>query len=167
MNTGAIRSERSHIDPLPSALIVLAVVAIAVIGGFATDTYSVWYNQLIKPTWQPPGWLFGPVWTTLYILLAWSALIVWHRTSGQERSRMMMLYGANGALNLAWTFIFFQGHSPFWAGIEIVVLWATILMMIVRSNPISRAASLMLVPYLLWVGFASVLTWTIFALNQG
>ena len=166
MNTQAVRREQSGIDPLPSAIIVLAVVAIAVIGGFATDTSSLWYRELIKPAWQPPSWLFGPVWTTLYILLAWSALIVWHRTSGGERSSLMGLYAFNGALNLAWTFIFFQAQSPLWAGIEIVMLWATILVMIVRAHPVSRAASLMLVPYLIWVGFASALTWTIVAMNQ-
>ncbi len=156
-----VRVERNHIDMLPSAVIVLAVAGIAVIGGMATDTTSLWYLGLDKPAWQPPGWLFGPVWTALYILLAWSALIVWHRSGGASRSRLMWLYGVNGALNLAWTFIFFQAHSPFWAGIEIVVMWGTIVAMMMRAWPVSRPASLMLLPYLVWVGFASALTWTI------
>jgi len=156
---------RSPLRIAPIAIIVAAVVAIAVIGGFATDTGSAWYLGLELPSWQPPSWLFGPVWSLLYLLLALSAIIVWHRTTGELRGSLMRLYAANGALNLAWTIIFFQAHTPLWAGVEIILLWITIAMMMVRTWPVSRAASLMLLPYLLWVGFASVLTWTIFALN--
>jgi len=161
---GRTRIEK-HGDLLPASVIVAAVIAIAVIGGFATDTASAWYLELNRPAWQPPAWLFGPVWTVLYILLALSAIIIWRTTSGNERTQLMWLYGTNGALNLAWTFIFFQAHSPLWAGIEIAVLWLTILVIMRRVWPHSRSASLMLLPYLLWVGFATVLTWTIVSLN--
>ncbi len=156
---------RSPMRIAPIAVIVAAVVAIAVVGGLATDTSSPWYLNLTLPSWQPPGWLFGPVWSMLYLLLALSAIIVWHRTTGELRRSLMRLYAANGAFNLAWTIIFFQAHTPLWAGIEIIVLWITIAMLMVRTWPVSRAASLMLLPYRLWVGFASALTWAIFGLN--
>jgi tryptophan-rich sensory protein len=156
-----MRTERAPIRFGPTIVIVAAVIAIALFGGLATDTTSAWYMNLAKPAWQPPAWLFGPVWTLLYLLLALSAIIVWHHTSGDTRRSLMTLYAINGILNLAWTFIFFQGHAPVWAGVEIIVLWLTIALMMARTRPISHAASLMLLPYLLWVGFASILTWAI------
>lgn len=159
------RGRGTGINILPSALIALAVAAIAVLGGLATDTASTWYMELNKPEWQPPSWLFGPVWTTIYVLLAVSAIIAWHNSTGETRTRLMMLYGINGALNLAWSFIFFQGHSPLWAGVDIIALWVTIIMIMNQVRQVSTAASLLLLPYLLWVSFASVLNWTIVAIN--
>ncbi|MEP7217629.1 MAG: TspO/MBR family protein [Bacteroidota bacterium] len=160
-----LRMTRPGIDWMPSILIFLAVIAIATLGGLATDTASAWYLHLSKPSWQPPGWLFGPVWSTIYLLLAISASLVWHAARGGSRSTLMALYGINGALNLAWSFIFFQGHTPLWAGIDIIILWCSILLIMVRAWPVSRAASLLLLPYLLWVSFASVLNWSIVGLN--
>ena len=160
-----MRAARTPIRTGPTIAIVAAVVAIAVFGGLATDTTSLWYLDFAKPAWQPPAWLFGPVWTLLYLLLALSAIIIWHDTSGSTRRGLMTLYAVNGALNLGWSIIFFRGHSPLWGGIEVIALWLTILMLMVRTWPISRPASLMLLPYLLWVGFASVLTWTIEGMN--
>lgn len=165
-----IRAEHTRrtgtgIDFLPPILIVLAVAAIAVLGGFATDTTSTWYLELNKPAWQPPNWLFGPVWTTIYILLAISAIIAWRNSTGETRARLITLYGINGALNLAWSFIFFQGHSPLGAGIDIILLWITIVMIMDRVRGVSTISFLLLLPYLLWVSFASVLNWAIVMLN--
>lgn len=160
-----LQAQRTKWHPAPSLVIILAVTAIALLGGMFTDTTTSWYAELNKPAFQPPGWLFGPVWTSIYILLALSAIITWHTTSGATRSRLMTLYAVNGALNLLWTVIFFQARSPFWAGVEIIVLWGTIVAIMAGVRHISTVAALMLLPYLLWVAFASVLTWAIVAIN--
>jgi tryptophan-rich sensory protein len=142
-----------------------AVTAVAVIGGLATDTSSDWYRALERPSWQPPGAVFGPVWTVLYVLLAVSATLAYRDVGGPRRRLVVGLYAANLALNLAWTWIFFQGHAPVAAGIEILFLLATIVALIRLVLPYNRAAALALAPYGAWVAFATALTWTIAASN--
>lgn len=150
---------------VPVLVIAGVVIAISVLGGLATDVQSTWYETLRKPEWQPPGYLFGPVWTTLYILLIISASIAWHSTSGQHRTSIMILYALNGALNLAWSFIFFRSRSPLVAGMDIIGVLLSIIWIIVRVWPISPLAAGLLIPYLLWVAFATVLNWTIVRMN--
>lgn len=146
------------------ALIVGAVGATAGPGAVATapGVASRWYHDLDKPSWQPPGAAFGPVWTVLYALIATSMLRV--RRAGGDRS-LFVLFGTNLALNFAWTLIFFRGRSPLAAGVEIVVLEGTTVALVVRSWRLSRLASLLLVPYALWVALATALTWAIWARN--
>jgi tryptophan-rich sensory protein len=139
------------------------VVALA--GGLATDTSSDWYTGLDRPSWQPPGAVFGPVWAALYALLAVSASLAWRTVTGPRRTLVIGLYAANLVLNLGWTVIFFQGHAPVVAGVEIVVLLGTIVALIRLVWPYSRAAALALAPYAAWVAFATALTWTIAARN--
>jgi benzodiazapine receptor len=146
-------------------VITFAVVGIAGFGGLATDTDSAWYRDLERPSWQPPGAAFGPVWTVLYALLARSAYLAWRDLSGSRRAPVLGLYALNGALNLAWTILFFRAHSPVIAGIEILLLLATIIALIVLMRPVSRQATWALVPYALWVAFAAALTWAIAASN--
>lgn len=150
---------------LPTLAISAVVVAIAVLGGLATDVTNSWYTELRKPDWQPPGWLFGPVWTALYIMLIISATIAWHDTSGSQRTSIMILYALNGALNLAWSFLFFQQRSPLIAGFDIVGVLLSILWIIVRIWPIAPFAAGLLIPYLLWVAFATILNWSIVRMN--
>lgn len=150
---------------VPVLVIAGVVVAIAVLGGLATDVQNSWYQELRKPEWQPPGSLFGPVWTTLYLLLIVSAALAWHSTSGQHRTSIMILYALNGVLNLAWSFIFFRSRSPLVAGMDIVGVLLSIIWLIVRVWPISPLAAGLLIPYLLWVAFATVLNWTIVRMN--
>jgi benzodiazapine receptor len=142
-----------------------AVVGISVLGGLATDTDSGWYRELDLPSWQPPGAVFGPVWTILYALLAASAYLAWRELAGSRRTPILGLYVLNGALNLAWTIIFFRAHRPAIAGIEILLLLATIVALIILMRPVSRQASWALVPYALWVTFAAALTWAIATSN--
>jgi len=143
-----------------------AVTAVAVVGGLATDTSSDWYQELQRPSWQPPGSVFGPVWTVLYILLAVSATLAYRDVPGGPRRRWALgLYAANLALNVAWTWIFFQGHAPTAAGVEILFLLGTIVGLIFLVRPHNRGAALALAPYGLWVAFATALTWTIAANN--
>lgn len=148
-----------------AVVITGAVVGIAGLGGLATDTDSAWYRNLELPSWQPPGAVFGPVWAVLYALLARSAYLAWRDLTGSRRTPILGLYALNGALNLAWTVLFFRAHRPVIAGIEILVLLATILALIILMRPVSRQASWALVPYALWVAFATALTWAIAAKN--
>jgi benzodiazapine receptor len=142
---------------------VAAVTATAGFGAAATgsEPSGRWYRALDKPTWQPPAAVFGPVWTVLYALIATSMIVV-----GRRGRPPWVLLGSNLALNLAWTVIFFRGHSPLAAGVEIVALEATTVALVVRARPISRLAALCLVPYAVWVAFAAALTWAIWAANR-
>jgi tryptophan-rich sensory protein len=105
------------------------------------------------------------VWTVLYALLARSAYLAWRELEGTPRKPVLGLYALNGALNLAWTILFFRAHRPVIAGVEILLLLGTIVVLIVLMRPVSRQASWALVPYALWVGFAAALTWAIAAGN--
>lgn len=125
---------------------------------------SRWYRRLKKPPWQPPGLVFGPAWTLIYALIAASMLVARGR-GGEGQRPLFVLFGTNLALNVAWTLIFFRGRSPLAAGVEIVVLEGSTVALVVRSWPVSRLASLLLVPYALWVAFATALTWAIWARN--
>lgn len=142
-----------------------AVTAVAVAGGLATDTSSDWYRDLDRPSWQPPGAVFGPVWTVLYVLIAVAATLSYRDVGGPRRRLVLGLFAANLALNLAWTWIFFQGHAPAVAGIEILFLLGTIVALIRLVWPHNRAAAAALAPYGAWVAFATALTWTIAARN--
>ena len=153
------------IDLLPTLYIAGAVAAIAVLASIATDTGSSWYRGLKKPDWQPPANIFGPVWIAIYLMMLVSAVILWHEASGDLRTRLMILFAITGVLNLAWSFIFFKARSPMMAGVDIVALAITILLLMVRLWPVSPIAALLLLPYFLWVCFASVLTWAISRMN--
>ena len=149
-----------------AALILSAVAGTAGIGAIATTPVlnSRWYRRLDKPPWQPPGPVFGPVWSVIYALIAASMLIARGHAGNQQRP-LFVLFGTNLALNLAWTLIFFRGRSPLAAGVEIVVLESTTVALVIRAWPLSRLAALLLVPYALWVAFATALTWAIWARN--
>jgi benzodiazapine receptor len=136
----------------------LAVAGVAVAGGLATDVNSDWYRELEKPRWQPPGALFGPVWTVLYVLLAISATLAWRDVRGPRRRLVLGLYAANLALNLGWTVVFFRGRAPAAAFVEILALLTTIVLLIGLVRRHNAAAAAMLLPYAAWVTFASALT---------
>ena len=141
-----------------------AVVVVAAVGGLATDTSS-WYQGLDRPSWQPSGAVFGPVWTVLFILIAVAATLAWRDARSPRRSLVLGLFAANLVLNLGWTLIFFQAHAPVAAGVEILALLATILALVRLLWPVNRVAALALVPYAVWVTFATALTWAIAAAN--
>lgn len=163
MSSASPASDRRLAPPL--AAWGAAVAAIAVAGGAATDTTSSWYEQLDRPAWQPPGWVFGPVWTVLYVLLALSAALAWRDVRGPRRRLVLGLYAANLALNLGWTLLFFRAHAP-WAALgEILALLASIVALIVLVRRHNRLAAAALAPYAAWVGFATALTAAIAAEN--
>ncbi len=143
----------------------VAVTAVALVGGLATDTDSDWYRNLDRPSWQPPGPAFGIVWTILYATIAISATLACRDLPRRPRRIVTALFAANLVLNVAWTWIFFQAENPRAAGVEILFLLGTIAGLIRLILPHNRTAALLLAPYGVWVAFATALTWTIAANN--
>lgn len=132
---------------------------------FAPDA---WFAGLNKPTWNPPGWLFGPVWTLLYALMGASIWLVRRQTSASvdARRNATRLFLLQLLLNLGWTPIFFGLHSPLLAFIEICLLWIAVLWTAVELGKIRALAGYLLLPYLLWVSFALLLNGTIWLMNS-
>jgi benzodiazapine receptor len=149
-------------------LIVVVVIcfAVAALGGVATAAnIPGWYAGLAKPSWTPPDWVFGPVWSVLYLSMAVAAWLVWRRDGLAGASVPMTLFGVQLALNAAWTWLFFGLHSPAAALVDIVLLWGAIAATTVTFWQRSAAAGILFVPYLTWVGFASVLNFAIWRLD--
>lgn len=150
----------------PVLIAASAAIFIAVLGGTLTDT-GIWYQSLIKPSWQPPDWLFGPAWTLIFALATASAVHAWRNAdSAARREWVLVLFALNGFLNVLWSLLFFALKRPDWALIEVVFLWLSILLPIAVFWRFARPASLYLVPYLLWVSFAAFLNLTVVRLNQ-
>ena len=136
------------------------------LNGLATATsVGGWYRDLVKPSFQPPNWVFGPAWTVLFILMAIAAWRVWRRPATPARSSAIALYLAQMVPNLAWSVIFFGLRLPRVALVDILILWCMILATVVMFRRQDRPAGWLLVPYLAWVGFASVLNLGIVVLN--
>ncbi|MBL9190684.1 MAG: tryptophan-rich sensory protein [Opitutaceae bacterium] len=124
-----------------------------------------WYAALRKPAWNPPGWVFGPVWSALYTLMAVAAWLVWRRGGCAAQRRPLAWFLAQLALNALWTPLFFGWHRPGVAFAEIILLWLAIAWTIVAFWPVQRVAAWLLAPYLAWVSFAAVLNGTLWRLN--
>ncbi len=124
-----------------------------------------WYAALAKPSWNPPSWVFGPVWMLLYTLMAVAAWLVWQRGEGGARRLALGLYAVQLALNAAWTPLFFGLHLLGVAFVEILLLWLAIAATIAAFHRVHRLAAWLLVPYLAWVSFAAVLNFTLWRLN--
>ena len=125
-----------------------------------------WYASLAKPDWNPPSYVFGPVWTTLYILMGISAWLVWRKVGFSGATSVLGLFLVQLVLNSLWSYLFFGIHQPGLALIEIVILWSVILVITIGFWRISVTAGIMLLPYLCWVGFASVLNLQLWRLNS-
>lgn len=149
-------------------LFLLATFLAGGIGSWATfENVRSWYPTLIKPAWNPPAWIFGPVWTTLYVLMSIAVWRVWRRRAGTPALRLALAYGGHLILNALWSVLFFGLRSPALALAEIVVLWgvlATFQRLLWRED---RIAGALWAPYLLWVSFATVLNATLWGLNRG
>lgn len=137
------------------------------IGSFFTaSSLDAWYTNLSKPALNPPSWVFGPVWTTLFILMGIAAFLVWEKVQSNRHARTaLFIYGAQLILNILWSVLFFGLRSPGAAFVEIIVLWSAILTTIVFFAKVSKTAAWLLVPYILWVSFASYLNYSIYILN--
>jgi translocator protein len=128
---------------------------------------NAWFDQLQKPSWNPPAYLFAPVWTLLYCLMGIAFWLIWkNETDVTHKRNAYFAFALQLFLNFWWSIIFFNFQSPFFALIEILLMWLAILLTISRFAKISKTAAWLLVPYLLWVSFASVLNYTIWSLNK-
>jgi len=155
----------SPLSPLRQALALLGFIVLtflAPLAGAFTPP-GAWYQTLNKPSWNPPNEIFGPVWTLLYLGMAVAAWLVWKR-GGQGQA--LRLYVVQLALNAAWTPVFFGAHQLGAAFIVIVCMWIAIFLTLRAFWAVSRPAGLLLVPYLAWVSFASVLNFTLWRLNS-
>jgi len=139
------------------------------VGSLATrPAIATWYAGLVKPSFNPPGWLFGPAWTVLYILMGLAVYLVWRRGMAAPGVRpAVAVFAVQLALNVLWSFLFFAARSPVLGFVDIVVLWGAILATMVLFFRVSAAAGLLLVPYIGWVSFAGVLNGAIMVLNRG
>ncbi len=147
-----------------SLLIPLAVGGIS--GFFTTKAIPGWYAQLNKPWFNPPNWLFSPVWTSLYVMMGIALWLVWKSDAPQKlKRRAIYLFAAQLVLNFLWSLIFFNLHQIGWALVEIVAMWGMILLSIVAFAKINKAAAWLLVPYISWVSFATILNYSIWQLN--
>ncbi len=130
---------------------------------FTISSVSSWYITLNKPFFNPPSWVFGPVWALLYLLMGISLYIVWNNK--KRTNKAITIFGIQLILNLLWSILFFGIQSPLLAFIEIMFLWFAILLSIIYFYRISRTAAYLLVPYILWVSFAAILNFSIYILN--
>ena len=164
---------------LPLSIALIIPFMAAAIGVRATsESVNTWYKTLRKPTWNPPPWIFGPVWTVLYTMMGIASWLVWR--SGHEAkqgaiaepskqqavNRALVLYGVHLVFNTLWTLIFFGQRNIKWALVEIVVLWGLIASTLTGFYRIKPAAGWLLVPYLLWSTFATILNATIWQMNR-
>ena len=147
---------------------ILVCLSAGFIGSAATTpSIPTWYAGLRKPAFNPPNWIFAPVWTTLFILMGIAAFIVWDKGIRDKRTRFALwAFAVQLILNSLWSFIFFYFHSPFLAFLELILLWCAILWTSILFYGISRAASLLMLPYILWLSFAAVLNFSILLLNK-
>lgn len=149
--------------PIKIIKLILSIgfcLSAGILGSFFTvSSIPTWYATLIKPSFSPPNWIFGPVWTTLYILMGISLYLVW------KKKKVPVIFWIQLILNAVWSMIFFGMRNPAFALVDIAVLWITIFLTIRAFYPISKLAAYLLVPYILWVGFATFLNLFIVILN--
>lgn len=153
--------------PIISLILSIIIAQLAGLIGsfFTTPNISSWYTYLTKPDWNPPAWLFAPVWLSLYALMGVAAWLIWQKRSSAGAHSALAVYALQLILNTLWSIIFFGGHNIGLALAEIILLLTAIIITIILFGRISRAAAWLLLPYVLWVTFASYLNYTLWQLN--
>lgn len=148
-------------------IFILLCFVVEIVGGLWTkDAVSTWYPTLTKPFWTPPDWIFGPVWSCLYLMIAVSGWLIYRAEYSHQRTVALMLYGGQLALNFIWSFLFFSLRSPTLGLIDILLLGLLILLTIIKAWPVRPLASLLLIPYFFWVVYATSLNAGIWVLNR-
>ncbi len=147
-----------------SLILPLGIGAFA--GIFTSDAIPGWYETLKQPSFNPPNWVFGPVWTALYFLMGFSLFLIWKQNVSKERNRAILVFMIQLALNFCWSFLFFYYHLIGLALVEIVLLWLSITSMILLFYRIKPLAAYINIPYLLWVTFATILNAAYYFLNR-
>jgi benzodiazapine receptor len=154
-----------------TVLTLIGAVVLCLFVGFAGSLVTVtgpgsWYDLLIKPSFNPPSWLFFPVWTTLYILMGVALfLVLMERRKGKDVTVPLVLFGIQLVLNALWSYLFFYFESPLLGLIGIAGLWIFIVATIISFYQVNRVAAVLLLPYIAWVSFAAVLNYALFMLN--
>lgn len=158
----------TKIKILPLILSVgVSFLAAGIGSAFTTSAIDTWYTTLQKPFFNPPNWIFGPVWTLLYLMMGISLYIVWNtKTHTKERRQGLSLFFVQLAFNVLWSILFFGLKSPTAAFVCIILLWLAIFLTIKNFLQKSKAAGWLLIPYIAWVSFAAVLNLSIVILNR-
>ncbi|MGV3460658.1 MAG: TspO/MBR family protein [Flavobacterium sp.] len=158
---------------MPKILKILIMIATCVVVGYISGqvtrgSVDTWYPTIAKPSFNPPNWVFMPVWSTLYIMMGLAAGLVWDKIEQQRETvrKGIIFFWIQLALNALWSYLFFGLHNPMLAVIEIVLLWLMIYETFVQFNKVSKVAGYLLIPYILWVTFAAVLNASIWWLNR-
>ena len=145
---------------------VLLCAGLGFASGYSTvNEINGWFQTIEKPSWNPPNWIFSPVWTTLYILMGIAAGIIWH-SKDERRNTALMLFILQFLFNLAWSYIFFSRHEPGWAFAEIIIMLVLIITTTLAFYRVKPLAAYLMIPYILWVSFAAVLNGSIWMLNR-
>ena len=159
----------NSIPAKPWASLFVCVAICVAVGGVASwitaSSVSTWYPTLEKPSWTPPGYLFGPVWSALYVMMGFALWYVWSTREGTGRRRALWAFAIQLTLNGLWSFVFFGFRWTGWAALEIAALWVAIVVTIVLFSRVHRAAAWLLVPYLAWVSYAGALNTKIWLMN--
>ena len=150
-------------------IVVVTCLAIGYFSGTVTrSAITDWYPTLEKPIFNPPNWVFAPVWSMLYIMMGVAAGLVWNRIDFEKElvKKALILFAIQLALNALWSYLFFGLHNPMLAGLEIIVLWLFIYETYLQFSKINKIAGYLFIPYLAWVSFAAVLNISIWWLNR-
>ncbi|HVI91168.1 MAG TPA: TspO/MBR family protein [Dongiaceae bacterium] len=148
------------------AFILAVTFGIGAVGGWVTaPNIPGWYENLNKPNFNPPNWLFAPVWSALYFVISIAAWLAWQAAPATQRLSLLAIYGGQLVLNMLWSIFFFALHQPLLAYVDCLLLAATIAWMMVRFRRVNRLAGWLIFPYLLWVAFATLLNIAIVLLN--
>jgi benzodiazapine receptor len=151
------------------AILVATCLAVGYLSGMVTQSsIKTWYPTIIKPSFNPPNWLFAPVWTTLFIFMGIAGGLVWDKISSKKDDvkRALIFFTIQLVLNVLWSILFFGLQDPMLALIEIVLLWLMIYETFIKFNKINKFAGYLFIPYLIWVGFAAFLNLNIWWLNR-
>jgi tryptophan-rich sensory protein len=146
--------------------LLIPIIVGGIAGGITANEIGGWYTKLLKPTFNPPNYLFGPVWTVLYILMGVSLYMIWRTPPTPARTRALVAFGVQLFFNFWWSIVFFSFHALFIAIINIVLMWIAIVYMILLFKKIKPAAAYINLPYLAWVSFATALNIAIWWLNK-
>ena len=154
-------------NTLKFIIAIITPVAVGAVSGFFTATeIPVWYQTISKPGWNPPSWIFGPVWTILYVMMGIALFLVWKSAADPIiKKTAITLFISQLILNFFWSFIFFNQHQIGWALVEIIGMWIFILLTIFAFAQVNKTAAWLLVPYISWVSFATILNYTLWKLN--
>jgi tryptophan-rich sensory protein len=149
-----------------SASVIVCLLAGMIGSIFTMPKILTWYATLAKPEFAPPNWVFGPVWTTLFVLMGISLYLIWNKGAKDKNVKMAIyVFAVQLALNILWSFLFFGLESPFYGFVGIAVLWAAIAATMWKFYGIDKKAAYLLMPYIAWVSFASLVNYAVWMLN--